>query len=89
MKNYLANGLTFYFSYILKAVHTVYAPKKFGKRQSLKHSQKSMRPQCIDIELQLVLFEHASLNLWGNNYIIIREITCNKNYEIAYYHALY
>ena len=46
-----------------------------------------MRPSWIDIELQLVLFEHASLNLWGNNYIIIREIKYNKNDEITYYHA--
>ena len=54
----------------------------------LKHSQKSMRLPSIDIELQLVLFEHASLNLWENSYIIVREFTCNKNDEIAYYHAL-
>ena len=46
-----------------------------------------MRPPCIDIELQHVLFEHTPLNLWGNNYIIVREITYNKNDEIAYYHA--
>ena len=38
-------------------------------------------------ELQPVLFEHVSLNLWGNNYIIIREITYNKNDEITYFHA--
>ena len=40
-----------------------------------------MRPPCIDIELQLVLFEQAPLNLWENNYIIVRENMHNKNYE--------
>ena len=29
---------------------------------------------CIDYKLQLVFFQHAPLNLWGYNYIIIREI---------------
>ena len=46
-----------------------------------------MRPPCIDIELQLVLFEDASLNLFGNNNITRRETTYNKNDEIACYHA--
>ena len=31
----MQNGIEFYFSYILKAVLTVYAPKVFGSRQSL------------------------------------------------------
>ena len=36
VQNYLANGLKFYFSYILKAVLTAYAPKVFGSRQPLR-----------------------------------------------------
>ena len=36
MWNHLANRLKFYFSYILKAVQTVYASKVFGLRQFLK-----------------------------------------------------
>ena len=36
VQNCLANGLKFYFSYILKAVLTVCAPKVFGSRQFLR-----------------------------------------------------
>ena len=48
-----------------------------------------MRHPCIDYELQLAFFQHASLNLWGNDYIIIREIMYDKNEEIIllYYYA--
>ena len=46
-----------------------------------------MCPPCIDYKLKCVFCQHIPLNLWGNNYIMISEITYNKNEEIKYYHA--
>ena len=45
---------------------------------SLKHSRKRMRPQCINYKLQLIFFQHAPLNAWENNDIIVSEIKCNE-----------
>ena len=51
---------------------------KWLKYLFLKYFLKSIRPLCIDYELQLVFFQQAPLNLWGNIYITIIEITYNK-----------
>ena len=73
---------------LLKTICSViFFPVQMREIPVLKTFSKKKCPSCIDNELEFVLFEHVPLNLWGYNYIKIREIRYNKNDETAYYDA--
>ena len=52
----------------------------------LKYAQeKRMCLQCIDYMSQLIFYQHAPLNLSGNDYVMAKEIMFNKIMKLRDY----